>query len=185
MRRPTFLEGVGVALAASLAGALAYAALTQMATPGSVLRIVVAGLGLAYLLYLLGRSEERVGRVTAVAAWTLAAALLWLAEPPLGFYLLGHAGVVWLVRSLYFHAGVLPALADLGLSGLGLIAAIGAAVQTGSLLLSLWCYFLVQALFIAIPTRAGVRPAPAREDDSFERAHRVAEAAVRRLSAID
>jgi hypothetical protein len=185
MRRPSFLEGVGVALVASVAGALAYAALTLVAVPGAVLRLVVVGLGLAYLLYLLGRSEERVGRVTAVAAWALAAVLLWLAEPPLGLYLLGHATIVWLVRSLYFHAGILPALADLGLSGLGFVAAIGAAVQTGSLLLSLWSYFLVQALFTAIPTRAAGGTAPVNEDDAFERAHRVAEAAVRRLSAID
>jgi hypothetical protein len=128
MRRPSFLEGVGVALVASVAGALAYAALSLVGTPGAVLRLVVAGLGLAYLLYLLGRSAERVGRVTAVAAWTAAAAVLWLVKPPLGLYLLGHATAVWLVRSLYFHSGVLPALADLGLSGLGVVAAIGAAV---------------------------------------------------------
>jgi hypothetical protein len=65
------------------------------------------------------------------------------------------------------------------------VAAIGAAVQTGSLLLSLWSYFLVQALFTTIPTRASAGPASTNEDDAFERAHRVAEAAVRRLSAID
>jgi hypothetical protein len=51
--------------------------------------------------------------------------------------------------------------------------------------LSLWSYFLVQALFTAIPTRAARGPAAASEDDAFERAHRAAEAAVRWLSAVD
>ena len=59
---------------------------------------------------------------------------------------------------------------------------------SGSLFLSIWSFFLVQALFVAIPTRlrqkAGDR-GPARDsEDPFQRAHRAAEAALRKLSSV-
>ena len=74
MKQPSFLEGVGVAVAASLAGTVLYAALAHI-SPGGALRFVVAALGLGYLFYLLARSSDRVGRIVVVAAWTLMAAL--------------------------------------------------------------------------------------------------------------
>ncbi|MEA3277543.1 MAG: hypothetical protein U9Q81_20120 [Pseudomonadota bacterium] len=185
MNRPTFFEGTGVALIAALSGSLSFAVLAW-ALPGTLaLRLVTAGLGLGYLLYLLARSGERVGRVTTLVAWLLAAAILWALAPPLPLYVLAHLGLVWLVRSLYFHQGLLAALADLGLTGLGLIAGVGAYLHTGSLFLAVWSLSLVQALFVFIPTR---RPGNGRdiggENDSFERAHRTAEAALGRLSTI-
>jgi hypothetical protein len=179
MRRPGFLEGVGFALAASLAGAAAHAALAAAGT-GS-LRLTIAGLALGYLLYLLARARVRTGRVTALAAWGLAAVGLWLAAPPLPLFLLLHGGLLWLVRALFFHGGFLAALADLGLVLAGLAAAVWAAAGTASLLLAVWCFFLVQAAFAAIPPGLP-RPRPEREppEDAFERAHRAAEAALRR-----
>jgi hypothetical protein len=184
MTRPAFLEGAAVALVASLAGGAVHAALALVAAPGVVLRIVATALALAYLLYLLRRSNERIGRVMTLALWALATGALWLLDaPPLGF-LCAQLGLVWLVRSLYFHAGVLAALADLGLVALGLAAAAWAASRSGSVALSLWCFFLVQACFVAIPARAtgrGERSTVA--EDRFARAHGAAEAAVRRLSS--
>ena len=184
MKRPTFYEGVGVALAASLFGSVTYSALS-VAVGGSVLRLVIAGLALGYVVYLLGRSGERVGRVTALVAWCAAAVALWLATPSLALYLLLHVGLIWLMRSLFFHASLLAALADLGLGGLALAAGVWAVVHSGSLLLGIWCFFLVQALFVAIPPSLARRPrgSGGGQEDGFERAHRVAEAAVRRLSS--
>jgi hypothetical protein len=101
--------------------------------------------------------------------------------------------MVWIIRVLYFSNGVLPALLDLGLSALALAAGVWAAGQTGSVLLAVWSFFLVQALFGSIPrslttqaltgraTERGTRPGA--DEEPFERAHRNAEAAVRRLSA--
>lgn len=185
MKRPTFLEGVGVALAASIAGSVAYTALSAVAG-GGLLRPVVTGLAFAYVVYLLARAPQRVGRVTALAAWCMAAAGLWLAAPPLALYLLLHVGLTWLVRSLFFHSGVFAALVDLALGVAALAAGVWAVVHTGSVLLGVWCFFLVQAAFVAIPpSLAPQRRAsePAR-NDGFERAHRAAEAALRRLSII-
>jgi len=184
MKRPAFIEGVAVALVASLAGGAAFAGLTTLLAGGLALRLLVAGLGLCYVIYLLRRSGVRIGRVTVVAAWLAAAVLAWVSDVPLSLYLLAHIGLVWLVRSLYFHAGVLPALADLGLNGLALAAAVWAAVQTGSVALGLWCLFLTQALFVVIPADLRRRPGPAvtRGEDRFSRAHRAAQTALRRLS---
>jgi len=183
MRMPTFLEGVLVALVASVAGSVLHAATTFLGgTRGPWL--LVALLGLGYVLYLLRRSPVRAGRVAAFAAWGAVAGLLGLAAPSLAVYVVLHVAALWLLRSLFFHARPLAALADLALSGIALAAGLWAFAHTCSLLLGLWCFFLVQALFVAIPqggmTRRVAAPPPA--DDRFETAHRAAEAAVRRLA---
>ncbi len=184
MTRPSFAEGVAVALAAALGGGALFAALAPWLGAAPALRLLAAGLGLAYVLYLLGRGERRAGRPTTLALWAAAALLLWLLPLGLPLYLLAHLGLVWLVRSLHFHAGPLAALADLALGGLALAAALWAAERTGSVALALWCLFLVQALFVAIPARPGGAPAAAAGDGGrrFERAERSAHAALRRLS---
>jgi hypothetical protein len=185
MKSPTFLEGAVVALFAALAGTLAYSAFDLVAPGAVALRLTIAGLVLSYLLYLLGRSREHIGRVTMVVVSLAATGLLWVLSPPLPLYLLAHLGMVSAARSLYFHQGPLAALADLGLTGLGLIGALGAYLHTGSLFLSLWCLFLVQALFVFIPSRTGAT-SKYRDDEEehFRRAHQAAEAAVQRLSSI-
>jgi hypothetical protein len=88
------------------------------------------------------------------------------------------------VRSLYHYSGLPPALADFGLSLLGAAFAVWAAQRSGSAWLALWCFFLVQAFHALIPpTLARGSAAPDAADDGFARAHRAAEAAVRRLSS--
>jgi len=187
MKQPTFLEGVGVALAASLVGSMLYTAM-EVVFPGvPVLRLLIAGISLAYVVYLLGRSPERVGRVTAAAAWLLVAGVLWFTHPPLLLYVLVHLGTLWLIRSLYFYSSALSAIADLGLNGLGLAAAIWAVTRTGSVFLGIWCFFLVQALFVLIPKSVNRKPGTGQaghaHEDRFQHAYRVADAAVRKLSS--
>lgn len=187
MKAPTFLEGVGVALTASVVGSVLFTALAPVFGSATVVRALIAAIGLAYLLYLLRRSHQRVGRVTVVAGWAAAALAIGLWQPPLLLYLFLHITLLWLVRSLYRYASLLSALADLGLSGLGLAAAVWAAVHAGSLFLSIWSFFLVQALFVAIPPdwsgRHRTRPDGTDPDDRFQTAYRAARAALRRLSS--
>jgi hypothetical protein len=185
---PSFGHGIGAALALSLTGAAVLAALTPLVGLGTALRAVIALLGLAYVLYVLGRSGERVGRITTIVLWVLVAVGAWFAALPFVAYVLIHVGMVWLVRSLYFYSGVLPALADLGLSALGIAFAAWAASRSGSPLLALWCFFLVQALHVLIPTVIAANgeqpPGPDTDGDrGFNRAQQAAEAAIRRMSA--
>jgi hypothetical protein len=187
MKQPTFLEGAGVALALSLAGAVLYAALNTVLPGVPVLRVLIAGISLAYVVYLLSRSPERVGRVTAAAAWLLVAGVLWFTHPPLLLYVCIHLGAIWLIRSLYFYSSALSALADLGLNGLSLSAAVWAVTRTGSVLLGIWCFLLVQALFVFIPKsihrKPGATQAGHESADRFQHAYRAAETAVRKLSS--
>ncbi len=185
MKRPTFAHGAGIAFILSFCGAALYATVLPFVAGGGAFRLLVTLLAAAYVLYLLSSSKVRVGRVAIAALWLAAAAALWFASPTLALFLILHAVLIWLLRSLYFHSSVMPALLDLGLSGLGLAAGIWAALSSGSLFLGLWCFFLVQALFVGIPR--SVAKAPARSgphvDASFQRAHRNAEIALRKLSA--
>jgi hypothetical protein len=187
MKRPDFFEGVGVALAASVGGGVIFTVLVTLFAGGFVLRGLIAALGLLYLIYLLRRSAERVGRITTLTLWLVAALVIWLLGLSLPLYLLAHLGLVWLVRSLYYHAGLIAALADLGLALFGLAAAVWAWLVTGSLGVSLWCFFLVQALFVLIPARLKSKTArstaSAAEADPFQHAYRTAQAAVAKLSS--
>lgn len=184
MRRPSFFHGVIVAGILGFFASAVVATLTPFVGLGAVLRLVIPALGLAYLLYLFSRSGEAIGRVTTLAVWSALAAITWWVAPPLPFYLLIHVTAIWLVRSLYFYSGVVPALMDLGLSTLSVSATIWAITRSGSVFLATWCFFLVQALFIAIPP-AIKKPVTQRnaaaENERFECARRQADQALRQL----
>ena len=185
MKRPSFFHGVIVAAVLGFFASAVVAMLTPFVGLGAVVRLVIPALGLAYLLYLFSRSEERVGRVTTLSVWSALAAVTWWVSPPLPLYLLVHVGAVWLVRSLYFYSGLVPALMDLGISALSVSATVWAITRSGSVFLATWCFFLVQALFVAIPpavrrkaTSEQNRPAAS---ENFERAKRQADTALRQL----
>lgn len=183
MKKPTFLEGSGVALLLAVSGSLAYAAFAWALSGADAIRLTASGIGLAYVLYLLLRSRERVGRVVMSTLWLLGTAVLWLWSPPLSLCVAGILAMIWVTRSLYFHQGLAGALLDLGLTGLGLIGALGAFLHTGSLFLSLWCLFLIQALFVYLPTGSRPGNSNAGDVDRFRIAHQQAEAALNRLSS--
>jgi hypothetical protein len=176
--------GLVVAFVASACGAALLAALTPWFGGASTLRAVVALLGFAYTLYVVARSGERVGRVTTVAGWLVIAIGAWAAPLSLAGYVLVHVGLVWLVRSLYCYSSVVPALVDLGVSLLGAAFAAWAAQRSGSAWLALWCFFLLQAFHVLIPASlTRDRVALDTGNEPFARAHRAAEAAVRRLTS--
>jgi hypothetical protein len=185
MKRPSFFHGVIVAAVLGFFASAIVATLTPFVGLGGVIRLVIPGLGFAYLLYLFSRSESRKGRVTTISLWSALAVVSWWSAPPLPLYLLIHVAAVWLVRSLYFYSGVLPALMDLGLSTLSISASVWAITRSGSVFLATWCFFLVQALFVTIPPAA--KPTVQRERtttldiEKFERARRQADAALRKL----
>jgi hypothetical protein len=183
--KPSFAQGLVVAVVSSFAGAAVLAALTPLAGFGLALRATIALLAFAYVLYLLTASGERVGRVTTVVLWLVAAGVVWFVHVPLAGYVLFHAGLLWLVRSLYFSSNLPAALVDLGVLALGIAFAAWAAGRSGSALLALWCFFLAQAFHVLIPAvlaRPDEQP-PTTDDRAFRSAQRAAEAALRRMSA--
>ncbi len=185
MKRPSFFHGVLVAAVLGFFASAVVATLTPFVGFGTVIRLVIPTLALTYLLYLFSRSEERVGRVTTLFLWSALAAITWWVAPPLPLYLLIHVGAIWLVRSLYFYSGVMPALLDLGLSSLSITATVWAIIQSGSVFLATWCFFLVQALFVVIPTAVKRKHSATRnaatDSNKFEHAKRNADQALRQL----
>jgi hypothetical protein len=182
----SFGHGLAAAFVLSTAGAALLAVLTPWLGGVTTLRAVTALLGFAYVLYLMARSGERVGRVTTIACYAIVTGGAWLIGLPLVAYVLVQVGVIWLVRSLYHYSGLMPALADLALSTLAAAFAAWAALRSGSPWLAFWCFFLVQALHAVIPPALGARSTAtvaSDTEDAFARAARAAEEAVRRLSS--
>jgi hypothetical protein len=183
-RTPSVGHGIAAAFVLSACGAALLAATSPLLGSATALRATIPLLGLSYVLYSIGTSGERVGRITTVVAWSILASGAWLAELPLAGYVLVHIGLVWLVRALYHYASSLPALADLCLALLGAAFGVWAAQRSGSAWLALWCFFLVQAFHVLIPSTLTQRAAAASgANDAFARAQRAAEAAARRLSS--
>jgi hypothetical protein len=184
-RQPSFTRGLGAAFVLALCGGALLAALAPWLGGYTALRVVIALVGFAYVLYVIGTSGERVGRITTIAGWCVAASAVWLVGLPLVGYVLVHVGLVWLVRSLYHYSGVLPSLVDFALSLLGVAFGAWAAQRSGSVWLALWCFFLVQAFHALIPASLTKRGRLGAEtEDAFAHAHRAAEAAVRRLTSV-
>lgn len=180
MSRPGFMEGALTALVLAVAGAALAHVLPPLLGTAAAWRLVVVCLAGAYLGYLLCRSVEKTGRIVVPCLWIAATLLGWTLLEPASLTLLQIA-LVWLIRALYYHGGVLAALADLGLSGLALAVGLW-ALGTGSWLLGLWSFFLVQAFFTWIPSSRPSTP-DTEPDAAFEQARDLAEAALRRLAA--
>jgi len=186
MKRPSLLEGAGFGFLLSAAGAVALGMTTLIFGSSGSLRLAVAAVALAYVVYLLARSRERTGRISVLATWSGAAVLAWWFAPSLVVYISIHVVLIWLVRALYFHAGPLSALLDLGLNGLALAVAVWSVMHTHSIFLALWCFFLVQSLFVLIPPhwRRSARDGAENTVDRFEHAHRAALSALQRIHTI-
>jgi hypothetical protein len=183
-RPTTFLGGVAVAFVLAAAGAAVFAALTTVLTGSVAIRAISTLLAGAYLLYLLSRSDERTGRIVTIVVWLSGAVATSVFAASLPLFFVCHVVMIWLVRTLYFHGTFTAALLDLGITGLAFTAAIWAARTSGSLFLAVWCFFLVQALFVVIPEGANAQSQPGGgfDDQPFRRAHRSAGAALRRLA---
>lgn len=183
--RPSFLEGIVVALVASVGISVSVLMFDWLLPSGLLAQVLISITGLGYLLYLFSRCHERIGRITALSVYAILVMVMWVVTPSLPWIVIAHLGLVWLIRSLYFYSSVVSALLDLGLTALSLIAAVAAYLHTGSLFLGLWSLFLIQALFTWIPADWQRRPSagePTVSKDRFQTAYQVADSAVRQLA---
>ena len=185
MNKISFFQGVGLAFALSLMASIAFFIFAPLLGSYTVLRIVIASLSILYITYLLKVSKVRAGRVVVLSTWLVMAGASWLFLPSLSSYGLSHVVLIWLVRSFYLHESVLAALFDLGLALTGVVVAVSASLQSGSVFLTFWCFFLVQALFYFIPTCWEQKENKhVVEADRFQDAYRNAESALRRISTM-
>lgn len=182
MNQPTFLEGAMLALIAAISGSVLFTVLNLFLPADTTVRLLISLLSLAYAGYLMIRSHKRLGRITAFSAWLLAAVAGWVLLPSVLHTLLLHCVFIWIVRSFYLRSGLLAATADLALTALSLAAALWATLQSGSPFLTIWCFFLTQALFTAIPKSWRGKQLPAEAvNDSFHHAYQTAQKALSKL----
>ncbi len=183
--RPTFLGGVAVAFVAAISAAVLLTALPMLLGMSIAFRLVIAGISFAYILYLLHRSQEPVGRVSVIAIWAALTSVAWLLNLPLLIYMGVQLGAIWLIRSLYFYTSPLSVLMDLGLNGITLVASAWVYLHTGSIFMTIWSFFLTQALFTAIPDRiGGVSHSSNDNNTHFDQAYQAAQTAIRKLTAV-
>jgi hypothetical protein len=184
MKTISFFGGVVAALILAFCGSVLFAALTPLFNSVWALKSIISLLTLAYLLYLLGSSPVRIGRVTAFSVAAVVIALSMYCETSLVLYALLHIGLIWLVRSCYFHNSLAAALADMGLCGLGFAAALWAVERSGTLFLALWSFFLVQALVLPVVHNrfSTGKNTVVDDNESFRRAYRSAQSALRRFT---
>jgi hypothetical protein len=156
---------------------------------GAVFIVVLA---LTYLAYLLASSPSRRGRFVLGLGSAVILLGTGIANPVSVMVGALAVGLIWLVRSVLFYHGILPALWDGGLCTLSAVCALGTAVSTHRLWLAVWVFFLLQALFIYIPQRSARvqdgqgrgrrQSASRRQEDAFARAHRAASEALQAMA---
>lgn len=182
MKTVTLLGGILVAVIFSLLGSVAYFVLSAVLPHDFLIRLLISVLSFAYSVYLLSRSHERIGRVSVIALWIIQLCLLWVFSVSIVYFVSVQLASIWLIRSLYFYSSLILSFFDLALMGLSVCIAIWAASHTSSLFLTLWCFFLTQALFVFIPRNIKKSSSTGTNKDDFQHAYRSAEAAIRKLS---
>lgn len=149
--KPTLSEGIILALTISILSALFFMGMTSLFSGGFVLRILIPLISLFYIIYLFSRHSEKTGKMTTIALWFFISLLNQVLTDSTLLFITIHISMIWLLRSLYFYNSLWSSALDLALSLFALVAGIITWEHTGSLLLSLWSFFLIQALFVFIP----------------------------------
>ncbi len=186
-RMPSLGAGLGAAFVLSACGAALLAALTPWLGVATALRAVIALLGLRLRAV---RRSAAAASASAASRRSSAGSRSQAQRGSSGLPLVGLRAACTSVScgscALSITTRACCRRSRISASALlGAAFAVWAAQRSGSAWLALWCFFLVQAFHVLIPaTLTQTRQAaPDAADDAFARAHRAAEAAVRRLSS--
>jgi hypothetical protein len=186
MQRPTVLEGILVALAASLLISPLIFMLRLALGTVMAWKAAIVVLAYSYIVYLLAKRGRSAGCITlALLSWLVfvAGLLLELRWPSL---LLVAVGLIWGMRACVYSRSLVTALLHGGLCLLGLGAALWAYAHSGSAALASWSFFLLQAAGVFVPPRLAQqtteaeRAAGEQQVDSFILAYQAAQRAFSR-----
>ena len=185
MKKPSLIEGVGVAVLLAFATAV-LCSFTFFFFFGGGAVLVPVILSYVYVLYLLTKRGPAPGRTSlAIAAFSVLAGITVVGSSAL-MLLLVCIAVIWTVRTLLYARSITSAALHAGLCILGFAAGEWAFWSTQSVTVAVWSFFLMQALFVFIPSRfskdaARARFANAVDRSEFEVARHAAEEALERL----
>jgi hypothetical protein len=184
MNRLGLGSGVCVAGGFALAALGAWNVLPALFGAHFGFRLLVALLAWLYLLVLLGRTREKVGRVATGVVGGVALAALVCSHCTWAGVLFGAVAVIWVARSMFSYSSLLGAVADALVCFVAVGWALAAYSYSYSVAWAVWCFFLAQALVVFIPEKPELTSSPVEEaaGDRFACAHRTAEAAIRALA---
>ena len=182
-RTPDFIEGAVVALGLSVLAAIGYWSLIGIFNVAVSVPAQIGTLGSIYAVYLLKRSDRSAGKITIGILFIALSVLLILL--PIAFAIVASILLlgIWALRCFFYRHGVADSLLDLCLSVLAVIAAVIAATTTQSVLLTVWTFFIVQALHVLIPEIGRESEAADLPEHQFDMAYENAESALRRFYA--
>jgi hypothetical protein len=147
---PSLLYGIGVAGALSVLSLCFGAVLTLIFFGALGINVLIGSLALLYIFNVLRTSRVKTGQsflgLLSIGVLGLGALLF----PP-GLYLLFSVAMLWLMRSLYSYSSLISALLDSMLCVLSLGAGLWGYAASGSIAAAVWCFFLLQALYVLIP----------------------------------
>ncbi len=185
MKKATFGEGVNIALISSVAVAAVFTFISSFFFGTDQVMLLIAMISFFYIIYLFMRTKEKVGRVTVMLIWFAITLSTLLFVTSILLFMAIQIFLIWLFRSLYFYNSILSSLTDLFLTGMSLIVAFWVWSHSESIFLTVWCFFLVQALFVFIPDSFSKNKKSGlydyQQQDKFEYAHRAAEVAISKL----
>ena len=176
MKRITLMEGIGVALCFAMA-TIPLSIFFTLFFPTLKMRGTFIAMVMAYLLYLVTRRVARQGRVITFIASGACCTALVLFSPSIAALMAGASLLIWIVRSLLLHRRPLPALLDGAVSLCACGFASGAYYSGSSIILVVWSFFLVQALFVICSRQSECVAESSKSVDEFSRAHLAAEEA--------
>jgi hypothetical protein len=182
MQRPTVLEGILVALAASLL--ISPLIFMLRLVLGTVLawNAAIVVLAYGYIVYLLAKRGSSAGRITLALLSLLVCVTSLLLEPRWPALVFVAVGLIWGVRTCVYSRSLVTALLHAGLCLLSLGAALWAYAHSGSLALASWSFFLLQAAGVLVPPCLTQQTTDAGEQqvDSFTLAYQAAQKALSR-----
>lgn len=186
MKNVTFAQGVGFALLSSIIATVILLTMSSVFPASSLIRLIIGGIVFFYILYLFSRNDEKTGRLSILLVWLLVTILSLAFVNSLMLFISFQLIMIWLIRSLYFYNSTFSSLTDLCLTGVSLVIVIWVWTISFSIFLSIWCFFLIQALFVFIPEKINKQKielfSKQKNDNDFEQAYKSAEMAVRKLT---
>jgi len=181
----TFTRGVLLALGFAFLSSVAFTVIGPGYPFHTILFLLIPGLSFVYLLSIGKYRHRKSGWTSCLVLWCVFALALWTLAPYWVDFVLLHAVVLSAIRSMFFQKSLLAVLMDFALTVLAVCTSFWAASHTGSIFLSVWCFFLVQAAFVSIPAWASLKSvhiSPNSNSKAFDAAHRKAEEALRKIS---
>lgn len=187
----SFFRSALIALALSAAASVIYLSATTFFGTDLAIRLTISAVTFGYILYLLGKADVAFGKISFISVYLVSIAAFLYLWPDIVVYALCHVGFIWLVRTVYYHSNFFYALADLVLSVVGFGAALGAVMQSHSVFMSFWSFFLAQALILPAlhyffskrqPKGSSMAAQNQRSQPRFHQAHRSAQEALRKLA---